>query len=667
MELDERLKRMMENRPKFKQRAIITGGMPYGNKELHFGHIGGMFVFADCYARFLRDRIGKENVIFVSGTDCYGSPAMEGHRKLVEAGKFTGSIEEYVKSNHLKQVQTFKDYEISLNFFGASGFGDAKPIHAQMGKDVFNALYQAGTIKKLETLQFFDEQAKTFLNGRQVIGKCPIEGCQSEKAYADECDLGHQFMPKELLNPISTLTGTTPVLKGIANWYFCLENFIPELKEWNDNNTKLPFARSYANKEINEFLKKPEIYIKKDMLETFKQLSSQLAPCEITDLNKPSFTVVFEKLEDREQACEVLTNKGIRYRTGKTLTPFRLSGNIEWGAPIPEIENHSEMNGLTFYVWPESLWAPISFTKTYLLKQGKPETEWKKWWCSEECEIHQFIGEDNLYFYGPAQHAMWFAMKNNDVMGNLCSSRIISNKHILFLNTKASSSGAIKPPMAHELLNFYTAEQLRAHFLGLALGNNNVSFMPKPYNPQATAEEVDPVLKDGNLYTNAFNRAVRTLFYTVQKEFNGVLPTGEIDSEVNTTCVNAILNYERFMYQNKFHQVSYVLDEFIRGINKYYTKAQKVFEETKNMSDLKTAIVNMAHLIRVATVLCHPIVPSGSEKVAEYLNVNKDMFYDWKYIFEPLSFFMQAEHKIKEIPPRFDFFKKHPSQLISEE
>ena len=61
-------------RPEFPKRAIITGGMPYGNKKLHFGHIGGVFVFADVYARFLRDRLGDENVIFVSGTDCYLAP-----------------------------------------------------------------------------------------------------------------------------------------------------------------------------------------------------------------------------------------------------------------------------------------------------------------------------------------------------------------------------------------------------------------------------------------------------------------------------------------------------------------------------------------------------------------------------------------------------------------
>ena len=88
-----------DNRPEFPKKAVITGGMPYGNKQLHFGHVGGVFVFADTWARFLRDRIGSDNVIFVSGTDCYGSPISESYRKLKEEG-YDKSITEYVMENH---------------------------------------------------------------------------------------------------------------------------------------------------------------------------------------------------------------------------------------------------------------------------------------------------------------------------------------------------------------------------------------------------------------------------------------------------------------------------------------------------------------------------------------------------------------------------------------
>jgi methionyl-tRNA synthetase len=115
-------------RPTFPKRAIITGGMPYGNKNLHFGHIGGVFVPADFFARFLRDRIGAQNVVFVSGTDCFGSPIMEGYRKKVEGEGYTGTIEDYVRHNHDLQKQALDAYQISLDIFAGSGLEPAKAL-----------------------------------------------------------------------------------------------------------------------------------------------------------------------------------------------------------------------------------------------------------------------------------------------------------------------------------------------------------------------------------------------------------------------------------------------------------------------------------------------------------------------------------------------------------
>ena len=139
-------KRLSPNeRPAFPKRAVITAGMPYGNKNLHFGHVGGMFIHADIFARFLRDRIGKENVIFLSGTDCYGSPIMESFRKLQEEG-YEGSLEDYVYGNHEKQKNTLESYGISLDFFGASALGEAGMIHRQVSAKVFHTLYENGYI-----------------------------------------------------------------------------------------------------------------------------------------------------------------------------------------------------------------------------------------------------------------------------------------------------------------------------------------------------------------------------------------------------------------------------------------------------------------------------------------------------------------------------------------
>ena len=248
---DERLKRMIENRPVAPKRAVITGGMPYGNKDLHYGHVLGMFLYADFMARFLRDRIGKDNVIFVSGTDCYGSPALETYRKRTEEG-YTGTIQDMVKEYHERHKVDLKKFEISLNYFGASAVGSAVENHIETSNEIFESLYNNGYLKKMSTLQFYDEDKKTFLNGRQVIGKCPYENCASEKGYADECDLGHQYNPSELINPISTLSGKTPVLKEIANWYFDLPSCLDLLNDWASRLEKTE-ARPFFIKEIREF------------------------------------------------------------------------------------------------------------------------------------------------------------------------------------------------------------------------------------------------------------------------------------------------------------------------------------------------------------------------------------------------------------------------------
>lgn len=660
-----------QERPEFPKRAVITGGMPYGNKTLHFGHIGGVFVFADVYARFLRDRIGKDNVIFVSGTDCYGSPIAESYRKLVESGEFDGTIRDFVERNHLKQKKTLEDYDISTNLFAASGLGRAAEIHNEVSENVIKKLYENGHLSKITTRQFFDEKAGVFLNGRQVVGKCPVEGCCSEKGYADECDLGHQYMPENLIDPKSTLTGDTPVMKDVVNWYFNLTEFNDLLKEYIDRIKRQKNVRPLVVKTIDEFLKPPIIYIKKEFLEKYESLKDNMPEHEyLEEPKKPSFTIVFNRLHDCDEACRVLTDAGIRYRTGKTLVPFRLTGNIEWGVPAPVLEGEK---GLTVWVWPESLWAPISFTEAYLEQTGKDREDWKKFWCSKDSQVYQFIGQDNIYFYGIAEMAMAIASQGKDGLksdpddGELQLPILMANNHILFLDKKASSSGAVKPPMADELLDYYTAEQLRMHYLGLGLGQRSVSFQPKPLNPDAKPDEADPVLKDGFLLSNVFNRIIRTCFYTVQKQYDGMMPVGEVDADVLETAKKAVLDYERFMYRFEFHQATYVLDTYIRKASKYMVKNLGDADKKDDDELRRKTLVNVFHMIRTASVLLHPMAPRGTEMILEYLQLDES-FWSWDRIFDTMADFTDGEdHRLKFLEPRVDFFKRHPSQFAQTE
>ena len=655
-------------RPVFPKRAVITGGMPYGNKELHFGHVGGMFVFADTYARFMRDRIGKENVIFVGGTDCYGSPIAEGWRVKVEKGEFEGSLTDFVQRNHDKQQATLDAYGISPDLFAASGLGRSKEIHAEVTDWFISSLYKKGQLNKITTMQFFDEKAGMFLNGRQVIGKCPVEGCTSEKGYADECDLGHQYMPENLINPVSTLTGETPTMKPVTNWYFKLRDYEQLMKEWVEELKKRKDIRPVVWKTIDEFLKPPVIYIKREFEEKYFSLKDSMPAHEyLEEPKKPSFTIEFTKLSDCDEACRILTENGIRYRTGKTLVPFRLTGNIEWGVPAPVLDGEE---GLTVWVWPESLWAPISFTQTYLEKEGRNREEWKDYWCSKDSTVYQFIGQDNIYFYGIAEPAMWMAQQEADTKtaspadGELQMPVIVANHHILFLDKKASSSGAVKPPMADDLLDHYTPEQLRMHWLGLGLGQRSVSFMPKPYNPDAKPEDADPVVKDGLLLSNVYNRMIRTAFYTAQKELDGIMPDNAPEENFVADAKKSVLEYERHMSKFAFHQCTYVLDSYIRNGSKYMAK--NLTGTYPDKEALKQALANLFYMIRIAGVLLHPMAPFGTEKLREYLDVD-ERIWSWDTILEPLTFFTGESHKLKFLPPRTDFFTRHESQFTSED
>ena len=652
------------SRPNFPKRAIITGGMPYGNKSLHFGHIGGMFVHADVFARFLRDRIGKENVVFVSGTDCYGSPIAEGYRKKVEQEGYKGTIEDYVMENHNTQYKTLNDYEISLDIFGASGLEDTKDVHQEETNEFIQTLYKNGWLEKLVTKQFYDTKCDCFLNGRQVVGKCPIENCQSEKGYADECDLGHQYMPEELINPKSTLSGETPEMRDVTNWYFKLTDFNDLLEKYVVDIETKDNVRKIVSKTMKESLGQPVIYIQEKFLEQYKAVESQLPEHTNSDLNniKGSFTVFFKKLTDREKACPILTKSDIHYRTGKTLVPLRLTGNIEWGVKAPSLEGEKD---LTVWVWPESLWAPISFTKAYFKRKGESEDRWKDFWCDPEAQVFQFIGQDNIYFYGVAQMPLWMAQQGKENLtihpkkGDLQLSTLVANYHILFLDKKASSSSEIKPPMAADLLEYYTAEQLRAHFISLALGNKSVSFMPAPLNPDAKENEPDPVLAQGNLFTNVLNRLVRGCFYTCQKYFDGVLPYGDVSEDVKAQAEKTILNYENHMYKFELHQIINDLDSYIRNASKYWSK------NSSNEDTIKQTLIDSFYMVRVATVLSHPVVPSGCEKTCDYLNIEQDKFFTWDNIFKGIYELVDdpSNHKLKTLKEKEDFYTKHPSQF----
>ena len=665
-------------RQEWPARAVVTAGMPYGNKPLHFGHIAGVFVPADCYARFLRDRIGADNVRFVSGTDCFGSPINEGYRKLVEAGEFDGTIAEYVQRNHNAQKATLDAYDIALSIYDGSGIGHAGEVHQDLTNNFILRLYENGFLHKRSTLQFYDTQAQTFLNGRQVVGRCPVQGCKSTHGYADECDLGHSYAPEELIAPKSSVTGTVPEMRPVENWYFDLPRFRDFLRAHTANLEADPNIRAIVSQTIGEFLGEPIIYIKNDEREQFDAIADQLGDHIVREAEKgkSSFEVEFATIEERDAARDVLRRAGLRFRTGKALVPFRITGNIDWGVNAPIIEG---VEGLTVWCWPESLWAPISFTIAVNDALGLPQGSWRDFWSDDQAEVYQFIGQDNLYFYGVVQPALWEALRPGEIFTHdatdrqLKQTRLIANYHVLLGSKKVSSSSAIKPPTADELLDSYTCEQLRAHFLALGLGQKSVGFKPKAFDPDPNVRSdprvADPALKESKLLQNVFNRLARSVLYEAKRNYDCRIPLDVPQQAVMQHVGEVLTRYDETMKRTELHTIMSIMDEFIRYANKVWADGISAAESASDEAMRRQVLADASYLLWVCTLLMHPIVPSGCETICSYLGFDAAEFFSWDHDFASLAELVSEEeratgmHEVVELPPRFDFFRAHPSQV----
>lgn len=654
-------KKQIKKTLNLKDRMVITGGMPNGNKPLHIGHIGAVFVWADVYARFIRQILGNENVIFISGTDGFGSSTEEKYRKLKESGEIDISLEKYIEHFHNIQKETLKKYDISLNLFSVSCLGHSFEIHKQTSHDIFNKLLAVKSLQRKATSQFYDTIVGAVLNGRQVNGKCPIEGCKSEIAYADECSLGHQYSPEELIDPVSTLSGTKPELRKVFNYYFNLEDYRNELNELVRILESKTCVRKFMLRDMKDYLSAPLSFITKQTYEDNKEILENQEYLSVRyDEKKETYIFSFASVAQRDKFCKNLNANNIRFKNNKTLAPLRISGNAKWGVPLPQSAGE-DTKSLTFYVWPESLWAPISFTKVYL-EQSKSNTTWQDWWKSPNCTITQFIGEDNVYFYTLAQNGLWLAIQDKKSVtpleNNLQISTVIANKHLLVGNVKASSSGSTKSPTADNLLEYYTVDQLRTHFLSQNLNTLAVNFKSKVFDPEDFEKCGDPVVAQGNILTNVFNRIIRSVFYSLQTYFDGKLPNNRPDEKFVKMANELQNNYINKMKDIKLNEIMPLLDTYFREVNLNWSEKSKIGDNSVRAQ----LIADTIHAIKTGVLLLHPITPKSCELVREYINADEKI-YDWDNSEKTFAEIYPEVDSFKFIEPRFDFFKKHESQL----
>jgi len=201
------------------KRYLITSALPYANGPKHIGHLAGAYLPADIYVRYLRAK--KEDVVYVCGSDEHGAAI------TIQAMKENTTPRNIVDKYHAMLKSNMADLGISFDIYHRT----SSPLHHETAQEFFTALNNKGDLEQKETEQFYDEEAKTFLADRYIIGTCPV--CANENAYGDQCEkCGTSLSPDQLINPRSTLSGNPPVKKLTTHWFLPLDKHETFLREW---------------------------------------------------------------------------------------------------------------------------------------------------------------------------------------------------------------------------------------------------------------------------------------------------------------------------------------------------------------------------------------------------------------------------------------------------
>lgn len=304
---------------------MITSALPYANGPLHVGHIAGAYLPADIYVRYLR--MQGRDVAFICGSDEHGAAI------TLRAKKEDITPQEIVDKYHSMLKGAFDEFGISFDYYHRT----SSPEHHKVAQDFFTKLNDQGSFEIKTTEQYYDAEQNQFLADRYILGTCP--NCSHDAAYGDQCEkCGSDLSPKELINPKSTISGNTPILKETSLWYLPMGDHEGWIKEYIENG-KLNGVDHHDPKEWKN------------------HVTGQ---------------------------CKSWIDAGLHSRA--------MTRDLDWGIPVP-VEG---ADGKVLYVWLDAPIGYITATQEWAKENGK---EWEPYWKDEDTKLVHFIGKDNIVFH----------------------------------------------------------------------------------------------------------------------------------------------------------------------------------------------------------------------------------------------------------------------------
>ncbi|MBM4361997.1 MAG: class I tRNA ligase family protein [Deltaproteobacteria bacterium] len=589
------------------RRAVVTAGMPYANGPLHLGHLAGAHVPADIHARYLRMLIGPEHVLFVCGTDEHGSTS---ELSALAAGV---PIRDYVGRIHDAQDATLRSYSISLDVYAGTSRPDCFPTHAEISRGFLGKLAENGLLAKRRSRQWFDPKVGRFLPDRFVRGRCPNPRCENDAAYGDECDrCGTQYEPSDLREPRSAVSDATPELRETVHWWLDMWAVSETLRAWLE--TKKKAWRPAILADVLDRVQ-PALRFPNSSEAAYKALKAELPAHKSKYTPGKLVLLQFASKADLATASAQLAAAGIAAEPANDWGQRPITRDIAWGIPVT---GEPELEGKTLYVWPDSLIAPLAFTRLALAARGEDPARADDYWRDPEAQVVQFIGQDNVFFYVLMQGALWLGTQADPhrlpVAGELQLTDVVSACHLLVGGEKMSKSRG-NFHTGDELLGArgYDVDQVRYYLalLGLADKPSDFDF--------ARLDERNRFL------AGPLNAAFERPLSAAHSKFGGRVPEGRVLDKVVADTTRIVERYVRAMERSDYPSLLFDIENYARTINSLFTQ-WKPHDDRHPEEGRRDALYSSFYVLKTLMILLHPFVPGTMDRLRESLRLPPDVF-----------------------------------------
>jgi methionyl-tRNA synthetase len=535
------------------KRYTVTAALPYANGPKHIGHLAGAYIPADVYVRYLRSA-GKD-VLFVCGSDEHGTAIP--NQALKENTTSQAIIDKY----HQLIYDCFKKLGIAFDIYHRT----SEQIHHQTSQEMFLEIYNKGLLTEEVSEQYYDDEANVFLADRYIVGTCPK--CGNPNAYGDQCErCGSTLSPRELINPRSTLTGKTPVLRETKHWYLPLENYEGWLKEW--------ILRDHESDW------KANVY----------------------------------------GQCKSWIDAGLQ--------PRAMTRDLDWGIKVPLPGAEGKVLYVWFDAPIGYISATRAFFKELSsgdIKYAQPqrdfgkvkESDWNTYWKDPESKLVHFIGKDNIVF-----HCIIFPIMLKAHGEFILPDNVPANEFMNLEGDKMSTSRGWSIEM-HEYLEDFPdkPDVLRYCLLANLPETKDSEFTWKDFQARNNNELVA-------ILGNFINRAlVLTQKYFDNKvpERGALQP---IDSEVLRSLAEAPKTIATSIEQYRFREATAGLMDLARSGNKYLAETEP-WKTYKTDPARVATILNIALQIAGSLGIAGEVfLPFTSKKINAMLNVEKKTWID---------------------------------------